>query len=230
MTQSVQSKSRETRRKRIICENLLMRGVFVRIVTITFVALYEEVKTIAFDAIALHIERVTLNGGKELQYSSDDKKLFVTLDRPYQHGEAFNIAVEYHVRPRTGLHFIKPAPEDATRPVQAWTFGQPRYHSYWFPCHDAPNDRATSEIIVTVPAQFITVSNGNLIGVTDKGNTKTHHWRHDIPHAAYLISLVVGEFAVIEDSYNGKPVNYYVRPDRKNDARFYMGKTPEMMH
>src|SRR5437870_6027995 len=42
------------------------------IVTTTFVALYEEVKTIAFDAITLHIERVTLNGGKELQYSSDD--------------------------------------------------------------------------------------------------------------------------------------------------------------
>jgi aminopeptidase N len=198
-------------------------------VTTTFVALYEEVKTIAFDAIDLHIERVTLNRGKELQYSADGKKLFVTLDRPYQHGEEFNVAIEYDVRPRTGMHFIKPAPEDPTRPVQAWTFGQPSYHSYWFPCHDAPNDRATSEIIVTAPAQFITVSNGNLLGVTDNGNTKIHHWRHDIPHAAYLISLVVGEFAVIEDSYNGKPVNYYVRPDRKNDARFYMGKTPEMM-
>src|SRR6266571_3442270 len=199
------------------------------IVTTTFVALYEEVKTIAFDAIALHIERVTLNGGKELQYSSDDKKLFVTLDRPYQHGEAFNIAVEYHVRPRTGLHFIKPAPEDATRPVQAWTFGQPRYHSYWFPCHDSPNDRATSEIIVTVPAQFITISNGNLLDVTDQGATKTHHWRHDIPHAAYLMSLVVGDFALIEDHYKQVPVTYYVRPDRKDDAHLYLGKTPEMI-
>ena len=34
---------------------------------------------------------------------------------------------------------------------------------------------------------------------------------------------------MIEDSYNGKPVNYYVRPDRKDDAHYYMGKTPEMM-
>ena len=153
----------------------------------------------------------------------------MALDRPYHYGEEFTVAVEYHAKPRTGLHFIKPAPEDPTRPVQAWTFGQPRYHSYWFPCHDAPNDRATTEIIVTVPAHFQTIANGNLISVTDHGATKIHHWRHDIPHAAYLISLVVGEFAVIEDSYNGKPVNYYVRPDRKDDARYYMGKTPEMM-
>ena len=198
-------------------------------VSTTFSALYEEVKSVSFDAIDLQVERVTLNGGKELPFSNDGKKLTVTLDHAYHHGEEFTIDVQYHAKPRTGLHFIKPAPEDPTRPVQAWTFGQPRYHSYWFPCHDAPNDRATTEIIVTVPAHFLTVANGNLISVTDHGETKTHHWRHDIPHAAYLISLVVSDFAVVEDSYNGKPVNYYVRPDRKDDARYYMGKTPEMM-
>jgi aminopeptidase N len=201
-------------------------------VSTTFSVLYEEIKSVSFDAIDLHIEQVKLVAGKEgktLAFSADGKKLTVMLDRPYHHGEEFTVAVTYHAKPRTGLNFIKPAPEDPTRPVQAWTFGQPRYHSYWFPCHDAPNDRATTEIIVTVPAHFITVSNGNLLDVKDNGATKTHHWRHDVPHAAYLISLVVSDFAVIEDSYNGKPVNYYVRPDRKDDARYYMGKTPDMM-
>src|SRR5579875_1065361 len=192
-------------------------------------ALYEEVKTIAFDAVELHIENVALDDGKKLDYTTTDKKLIVTLDHPYQHGEMFTIAVTYHAKPRIGLHFIKPAPEDPQRPVQAWTFGQPQYHSHWFPCHDAPNDRATTEIIVTVPSQFLTVSNGNLLNVTDHGATRTHHWRHDVPHAAYLISLVVGDFAVIEDSYNGKPVTYYVRKDRKERARLLMGKTPAMM-
>src|SRR3989440_3545143 len=206
-------------------------------VSTTFSTLYEEIKTISFDAIDLHIERVTLASGagggqaepRELAYSTDGKKLLVTLDHAYHYGEVFTVNVEYHAKPRTGLHFIKPAPEDPTRLVQAWTFGQPRYHSYWFPCHDAPNDRATTEIIATVPGHFLTVSNGNLLSITDHGATKTHHWRHDVPHATYLISLVVGDFAVIEDSYNGIPVNYSVRPDRQDDAHFYLGKTPEMM-
>ncbi|MFL5625035.1 MAG: M1 family aminopeptidase [Ktedonobacteraceae bacterium] len=198
-------------------------------VSTTFSALYEEVKSIPFDAVELQIERVTLDGGKELAFSADGKKLTVTLDRPYHHGEEFTVAVQYYAKPRTGLHFVKPAAEDPTRPVQAWSFGQPSYHRYWFPCHDAPNDRATTEILVTVPSNFLTVSNGNLLSVTDNGTTKTHHWRHDVPHAAYLISLVVGDFAVIENTYHGKPVNYYVRHDRKDDAHFYMGKTPEMM-
>ena len=195
----------------------------------TFSTLYDDLKTITFDAVELRIERVSLENGNELVYSVSDKKLIVTLDRAYRYGEDFIIAVEYHAKPRTGLHFIKPAPEDPTRPVQAWTFGQPRYHSHWFPCHDAPNDRATTEIIATVPAQFITISNGDLLSVTADAATKTHHWRHDISHAMYLISLVVGEFSVIEDFYNSKPVTYYVRPDRKDDARLYMGKTPEMI-
>lgn len=195
----------------------------------TFSALDEEVKTITFDAVELQIERVTLDTGKELTYSIPNKKLLVTLDRSYRYGETFTIAIAYSTKPRTGMHFVKPAPEDPTRPVQAWSFGQPRYASYWFPCHDFPNDRATTEMLVTVPAQFLTVSNGNLLSVTENGATKTHHWRHDIPHAAYLISLVVGDFTVIEDSYHGKPVTYYVRKDRKDDAPLLMGKTPEML-
>ncbi|HYX49642.1 MAG TPA: hypothetical protein VE843_07855, partial [Ktedonobacteraceae bacterium] len=92
----------------------------------TFSTLYDNLKTITFDAVELHIERVTLENGKELAFSVGEKKLTVTLDRPYSYGEEFTIAIEYHAKPRTGLHFIKPAPEDSTRPVQAWTFGQPR--------------------------------------------------------------------------------------------------------
>ena len=195
----------------------------------TFSTLYDDLKTITFDAVELQIERVMLEDGKELAFNTDAKKLIVTLDRPYYFGEQITFAIEYHAKPRTGLHFIKPAPEDPARPVQAWTFGQPRYHSHWFPCHDASNDRATTEIIATVPAQFMTISNGTLLGVTANGATRTHHWRHDVPHATYLISLVVGEFAVIEDHYKHTPVTYYVRPERKDDAHLYMGKTPEMM-
>jgi aminopeptidase N len=195
----------------------------------TFIALYETVRTVPFDAVDLHVEKVALTDGADLAYSTTDQKLTVTLDRPYRHGETFTVAITYHARPRTGLHFVKPAPEDPTRPIQAYTFGQPRYHSHWFPCHDAPNDRATTEIIATVPAQFTTISNGKLLEIKDNGATRTHHWRHDVPHAAYLVSLVVGDFAVIEDHYNGKPVTYYIRRDRKDEAPLYMGKTPQMM-
>ncbi|BCL82665.1 aminopeptidase [Ktedonobacteria bacterium brp13] len=195
----------------------------------TFRVLFEEVRTISLDAEELNIERVAIENGPELSYTLTPRKLIVTLDRAYKHGEHFTVAVTYNAKPRIGLHFMKPVAEDPTRPVHAFTFGQPRYHSHWFPCHDSPDDRATTEILATVPAQFITVSNGNLLEVIDNGATKTHHWRHDVPHAAYLVSLVVGDFAEIKDEYKGKPVTYYVRKDRTEDVPFFMGKTPDMM-
>jgi aminopeptidase N len=198
-------------------------------VSTTFSALYEEVRSLTFDAIELHIESVTLENGTSLAYTTTDKKLTVTLDRPYQYGEVFTIVINYHARPRTGLHFMKPVPEEPDRPVHAWTFNQPTYCRYWFPCHDTPNERSTVEVIVTVPAQFQTISNGKLLSVTDHGATRTHHWLQEVPHAAYLVSIVAGDFAVVEDEYQGKPVNYYVHKDRRDDAPLYMGKTPAMI-
>ena len=194
----------------------------------TFSALYDEVRTVTFDAVELAIESVSVDG-KKVDFNLTDRKLIVTLDRVYHNGETFTVAVTYHAKPRTGFHFIKPTPEDPTRPVEAWSFGQPRYHSHWFPCHDFPNDRATIEVVATVPSRFLTVSNGRLLSVTDNGATKTHHWRLDVPQAIYLLSLVVADFAVIENTYHDKPVNYYVRKDRKDDANLLMGNTPQMM-
>jgi aminopeptidase N len=196
----------------------------------TFAALYDEVHSVRFDAVELHIEEVFREGGPALRYSVEPEQLVVTLDRPYRYGEVFTIGVRYHARPRIGLYFNKPTPDDPTRPVQAWTFSQTCYHRHWFPCHWMPNDRATSEIVVTVPAQFTTISNGELLAVRDNGDgTRTHHWRHAVPHPAYLISLIAGDFAVIEDRYKDIPVLYYMRPDRREDATLLMGKTPEMM-
>ena len=194
----------------------------------TFTALYDEVRTVTFDAVELAIESVSVDG-KKVDFNLTDRKLIVTLDRVYHNGETFTVAVTYHAKPRTGFHFVKPAPEDPTRPVEGFSFGQPRYHSHWFPCHDFPNDRATIEVVATVPSRFLTVSNGRLLSVRDNGATKTHHWRLDVPQAIYLLSLVVADFAVIENSYHDKPVNYYVRKDRKDDANLLMGNTPQMM-
>ena len=65
----------------------------------TFVALYEEVKTISLDAVELQIEQVTLENGTKLDYSMTSSKLIVLSDRPYKHGEQFTVAVTYHAKP-----------------------------------------------------------------------------------------------------------------------------------
>src|SRR4029077_13269285 len=98
-----------------------------------------------------------------------------------------------------------------------------------FPCHDAPNERATTEVIATVPRGFTAVSNGRLLRKTGKGNTATFHWRQDIAHAPYLVTLAVGRFREIKDRWRNRPVTYYCEAGREADARRAFGKTPRMM-
>ncbi|HEV7128606.1 MAG TPA: M1 family aminopeptidase [Ktedonobacterales bacterium] len=201
-------------------------------VTTSFAALFEQVREITFDAAELDIQRVTLaDGTTDLDHWSEGERLHVRLDQAYSYGEAFGIAIQYAARPRSGLHFIGPDAGNPDRPVQAWTQGQPESNHFWFPCHDFPNDRATTSLRVTVPARFMTMSNGRLEGVDEQraAGTKTYRWRHDVPHPAYLVTLVVGEFVELEDHWRGVPVNYYVRAGREADGHTMFDKTPAMI-
>ena len=200
-------------------------------VTTTFRALYDELHSVHLNAAELEIERVALIGGQTLRATQDGNTLTIALDRAYQHGEEFAIIITYSARPRIGMEFVQPGPDDPSRPVQVWTQGQPETNRFWFPCHDSPNDRAATALSVTVPGQYFALSNGRLDAIdedTEQG-TKTYRWVQDIPFPAYLVTLVVGEFAAVEDHWHGIPVTYYVRHGREADARRMMGKTPDML-
>ncbi|MBC7416822.1 MAG: M1 family metallopeptidase, partial [Pedobacter sp.] len=129
-----------------------------------------------------------------------------------------------------GLYFINPKGEDKDKPTQIWTQGETEANSAWMPTIDKPNQKTTDEIYMTVPAKYVTLSNGLLI--TQKKNadgTRTDYWKMDLPHAPYLFFMGVGEYAVIKDSYKGKEVSYYVEPKYASVARGIFGRTPEMI-
>jgi aminopeptidase N len=89
----------------------------------------------------------------------------------------------------------------------------------------------TTELIVTARTGFEVLSNGTLVAKTDNADTDTTtwHWKQDQPHVAYLVSLVVGKFAVQRDTWRDKPVTYYVPPDRADDIERSFGKTKRML-
>ena len=208
-------------------ERQQVRGV----VTHSFSALFDAVRVVTLDAAELHIDRVTLaDGATTLEWWSEGEKLHIQLDRAYSYGEEFGVRVSYWAQPRTGLVFVAPDAGNPDLPVQVWTQGETEYHHFWFPCHDFPNDRATTSLAATVPASFFALSNGKLEEARDNGDgTKTYRWRQDIPFPAYLITLVAGEFVEIQDHWRDVPVNYYVRAGREDDGRRMLGRTPAMM-
>ncbi len=138
------------------------------VVTTHYTALFDTVREVTLDAAELAIEQVTMAGKKSpLTYWSEGDKLRIRLDRDYKHGQQFGVTVRYSAHPRTGLVFVHPMEGNPDLPTQAWTQGQTEYHHYWFPCHDFPNDRATTALKATVPGAYFALSNGKLDGVTE---------------------------------------------------------------
>src|SRR5262249_39912557 len=73
------------------------------------------------------------------------------------------------------------------------------------------------------------LSNGRLVSEKSDDQRRTFHYRHDVAHSSYLITLVAGEYTVLKDSFDDIEVLYYVTPGREEDAPRSFANTPEMM-
>ena len=208
--------------------------------TITFAPLNVNTKTVEFDAANMTFKSVTLSTGTPLKYEADAarEKLRVTLDRAYQPADVLTVVISYNTNAvlqgggltGRGLTFIKPNPEDPKRPKQIWSQGETEYNHYWFPCFDHPNDFATTEMIATVEKPLMVISNGKLLETKDNADgTRTFHWKMDVPHASYLTSIVVGDYAAVEGSYEGVPIYTYVYPYEVEEGKITAARLPEMV-
>ncbi len=210
--------------------------------TITLSPLVRDLSRVDLDAAYMTISAATLPSGTQLkyEYNPSTAKLAVSLDHPYQPNEQVTIVIAYHTNQpppdrRTGfggggINFIKPTASDPTRPRQIWTQGEAESNHLWFPCFDHPNDFTTTEIIATVEPPFTVISNGALVKVKDnKDDTRTFDWRIDQPHATYLTSLIVGEFAPVEDRYAGIPITTYVYQSQVEEGKVTAARLAEMV-
>ena len=199
------------------------------IATNTLTAIGKPLRRVSFDAVDLNVTRVTDGAGANLDFENTGSELHVSLDPPLLPDNEISISVEYSARPIRGLHFRTPRLGYAQEEISVWSQGEPEDNRHWFPTFDFPNERATSEIIVTVPKNFVVLSNGVNVGTTENSDSKTVHWAQTIPHPSYLVSLVVGDFVKISDEGGGVPLHYFVRPKFERQANLSFSKTGGMM-
>lgn len=202
--------------------------------------------SLTLDAHSMDIKEISVMKGTAktpLTYTYDSSQLFIKLDKTYKRGENYTLYIDYIARPNTikakgsaaitdnkGLYFINPKGEDKNKPIQIWTQGETESNSGWFPTIDKPNQKTTEQITMTVPAKYVTLSNGLLISKKNNADgTRTDVWKMDLPHSPYLFFMGVGDYAVIKDSYKGKEVSYYVEKEYAPVARKIFGYTPEMI-
>lgn len=198
-------------------------------VTHTLAILREGTSKIAFDSVGLTIQSVTVNKAPA-KFESTASKLIVTLPAAAQSGEKFDVDIRYEGKPAKGLYFILPDKDYPNRPRQIWSQGESEDTRYYLPTYDYPNDRLTTETILTVPASWITVANGKLINVAKSGDDlKTWTWRESLPSSTYLITVVAGEFDEVKQAWHGLPVTYYAPKGRGDRLLPNYERTPAMM-
>jgi aminopeptidase N len=192
-------------------------------------ALRNDVSELSLDSVDLKIESVQVDG-KAAKFAIDPKKLVVLLDRPANRGDHHEISIRYEGQPKKGLYFVLPDRNYPRQPSEIWTQGEAEDTRYYIPVYDYPNNRTTSEMILTVPASWITVSNGRLVGVKDEADgMKTWDWKESEPIATYLISAVAGDFVEKDDSWHGLTLRYVVPRGKESTIDPTFERTKEML-
>ncbi|ANI89157.1 peptidase M1 [Arachidicoccus ginsenosidimutans] len=203
--------------------------------------------SLTLDAKGMDIKEIAmLNGTKKtpLKYTYNDSlQLHIQLGKTFKGGEKYTVYIDYVSKPDErkthgsaaitddkGLYFINPKGLVKDKPIQIWTQGETESNSVWFPTIDKPDQKSTEEIAMTVPAKYVTLSNGLLVSQKKNSDgTRTDTWKQDLPIAPYLFFMGVGDYAIVKDSYEGKPVEYYVEHEYESVARRIFGHTPEMI-
>lgn len=181
---------------------------------------------VSFDAVAFDVQRVTLDG-KSCSYVYDGHAIVLTIPKEVT---TARVEVDYRATPRRGMYFLEPDEHVRDRPRQVWTQCQEEDARHFFPCHDKPHIKMTTELDVTVPRGWFALSNGELVNKeTKESGAWRFHWKMADPHPSYLFTLVAGEFAELEDRAGDVPLAYYVPKGREEDGRRTFARTAEMI-
>jgi aminopeptidase N len=203
-----------------------------------------RISSIVLDIYELKISRVESSSHRVSKFShlSKDKLVIEFLDM-IEEGKVIDLSISYSagyvqtldgdkfVTPRNGFHFITKNNNDyLAAAYQAWTQGEATDARYWFPCVNSPQMKFTLEIEITTSNDHLAIANGLLESKKEENGKIIWKYSQKIPLAAYLVSVVIGKFTVIESKYNKVPLFYYWPEDTKNnDPMLTFAETPNMI-
>jgi aminopeptidase N len=209
--------------------------------TLTVTPIGGPVAALRLDAQLLEIQSVA-SPGRNVTHEYDGRTLTVHFDPPLEPAAAADIVTTYTINdPPEGLFWTPESESWPGRPAQIHTQGQTDTNSYWFPCHDFPNERLITELVVTVPQGYTVSANGKLLEEKAAAGRTTFHWIQEKPHVNYLVSMVIGKFDVVDVADLGArvkdaprpaspvPMPVYVPPGRGKDVAQTYGRTAEMV-
>ncbi len=197
--------------------------------------------SITLDCVGLEVISVTIDD-RPVAHESTPTHLHILADRPLQPGVPTRVEIDYHIPAMTndgfGLSWSRRKPGGTSKTdlrPQIHAQGQSRFNSTWFPCRDTPDERLTSTMRITAPADFTVVSNGELTSRVESADGRVRWtWEQTTPHPVYLVTLAVGHYETIEvggpaSARPGLAMPAYTPVGTARRAQAKLEKTAEMI-
>jgi aminopeptidase N len=140
------------------------------------------------------ISRVRVDGKRAKFQQRGQQELRIKPADRLDAGSHFKVRVAYAGQPEPVV--------DPDESIEGWipthdgafVVNEPQGSPGWYPVNDNPQDKATYDITVTVPAGHTAVANGDLVSHTSTRRKETWHWSEDSPMASYLVTATNGVF------------------------------------
>ena len=172
------------------------------------------------------------SSGVPLGWSRAGNVLTLALERSYATGETLDLTVTYHGNPTAAGYF---GFQTVNSRQIIWSLSEAYGARTWWPCKDAPEDKADSVAVrFTVPNGLTTVSNGRLTGTTTVGGNTSWSWRERFPIATYLVSIASYPYTVTHDWYRpsptvSMPLDFYNYPESVAGVAAVQAKVKDMI-
>ncbi len=167
---------------------------------------------------SLTINEVELDGGAADWTRLDEATVEVDLDRTCDTGDDFDLVVDYEGYPvTTGLSSIVFGTQ-GDWPVVS-TLSEPWFSYTWWAVKEDSRDKATGELLITVPSNLTVVANGVRVSNTPlSGERRRFRWATDYPTSPYLFAFAATRFNTFSENFNysggSMPVDFFLWPER----------------
>ncbi len=161
------------------------------------------------DANFKEISEVTING-----VATSDFKLGVGyLQLPFHHfvRGTNQISLRYYTeytRTGYGLQYFQ---DPVDQKEYLFTNSEPSGAHYFFPCFDQPDLKAQYDVELTLPRDWVGISNSALASTVEVGENSVVTFHRSTPFSTYLLFIGAGDYEVWHSTAGSVPLSIYAR-------------------
>ena len=209
-------------------------GTFSGSVKVT-VDIREEVPALVLNSVGLEITRSVLNGDPQALRAPVLDPQAQTLTLPFTtkvplgvHKLAIEFTGQLREQPE-GLYVVRYKKDGQEKKGLATQF-EPVDARRMFPCWDEPVFRAAFTLTASLPPEMDALSNMPQVSITtDESGAKNLTFQKTPAMPTYLLALFAGEFEKLEDTVDGVKLGLYTTPGKKEQGRYALEITKEIL-